>query len=452
MDIRSAIDRSKMSPYQWVIVAVAVFLNALDGYDVLAMAFTATAVTKEFDLSGSQLGWLLSTGLIGMAIGALVLGPFADRYGRRKILILSLSLNTLGLLLSATAGSAVQLGLWRVVTGLGIGGILASITVIVSEYSNNRYRGMAISIYTAGYALGATLGGMGATQLIPAFGWRSVFLVGGLLTLAAIALTAALLPESVDWLRAHRPADAQARVERIARRIGVHNNVQLGPAPVTAATTGRQGSLATLLSRRYRIPSVLLWISFFLIMFGLYFANTWTPRLLVESGMSEQQGLIGGIMLSAGGTVGSVLYGVLTTKWEARPTLTVFTLLSALTFVAFITTTSVPFLAFSSGVLVGVLINGCIAGMYTIAPQTYEPGIRTTGVGWGIGIGRIGAILAPISVGTLLDAGWTPVQLYIGVAAVVGLAALAIWRLRPYEETTSLETTERSPEAPATTG
>lgn len=435
MEIRHAIDSSKMSVYQWIIVAVAVFLNALDGYDVLAMAFTATSVTKEFGLSGTQLGWLLSTGLIGMAVGALIFGPFADRYGRRKMLVLSLTLNMLGLFLSAAAGSVVELGLWRVVTGLGIGGILATVTVIVSEYSNNRYRGMAISIYTAGYALGATLGGMGATQLIPAFGWRSVFLVGGVLTLVAIVVVVTVLPESVDWLRARRPADAQARVERIARRIGLRDDVQLGPAPAITDTNGRQGSLNTLLSRRYRTPSLLLWISFFLIMFGLYFANTWTPRLLVESGMSEQQGIIGGIMLTMGGTVGSVLYGVLTTKWDARTTLAVFTILSALTFIAFITTTSVPLLAFSSGVLVGILINGCIAGIYTIAPQTYEPGIRSTGVGWGIGIGRIGAILAPIAVGTLLDAGWTPVQLYIGVGIAVSLAAFAIWRLRPYEET-----------------
>jgi benzoate transport len=424
-----------MSSYQWLIIAVTTFLNALDGYDVLAMAFTATSVTKEFGLSGTQLGWLLSAGLIGMAVGSLVLGPFADRYGRRKILIVALAINALGLFLSTTANSAFELGLWRVVTGLGVGGILASATVITSEYASARRRGMAVSIFTAGYGIGATLGGMGATQLIPAFGWRSVFLIGGLLTLVAIALVVALIPESVDYLRTRHPQNAVEKLQHIARRMGLEGNVEVHPAPIS---TGRkQGSVATLLSPRYRTASILLWISFFVIMFGFYFANSWTPRLLVESGMTEQQGIIGGLMLTMGGTFGSLLYGALTTRWDERLTLMAFTVLSAVTLVLFITTTSVPLLAFGSGVVVGMLVNGCIAGLYTVAPMTYEPGVRTTGVGWGIGVGRAGAILAPITVGALLDTGWKPPQLYIGVAVVVLLAAVALRRLRPYRETGS---------------
>ncbi|MFE7629271.1 MFS transporter [Kocuria sp. NPDC057446] len=432
MDIRHQIDASRMSSYQWLIIAVTTFLNALDGYDVLAMAFTATSVTEEFGLSGSQLGWLLSAGLIGMAAGSLVLGPFADRYGRRKILVLALAVNALGLFLSTTAGSVLELGLWRVVTGLGVGGILASATVITSEYASTRHRGMAVSIFTAGYGVGATLGGMGATQLIPAFGWRSVFLTGGLLTLVAIGLVLAVLPESVDYLRTRRPAGAVQKLERIARRLRLEGQVELGPVP--AGTGAQHSSVGRLLSSRYRTATLLLWAAFFVIMFGFYFANSWTPRLLVETGMTEQQGIIGGLMLTMGGTFGSLLYGALTTRWDARLTLMAFTVLSAVTLVLFITTTSVPLLAFSSGVVVGMLINGCIAGLYTVAPMTYEPGIRTTGVGWGIGVGRAGAILAPIAVGALLDTGWTPTQLYLGVAVVVALAALALIRLRPYEE------------------
>ncbi|MFW0772264.1 MFS transporter [Paenarthrobacter nitroguajacolicus] len=435
MDIRHQIDASKMSSYQWLIIAVTTFLNALDGYDVLAMAFTATSVSKEFELSGAQLGWLLSAGLIGMAVGSLVLGPFADRYGRRKILIVALAINAVGLFLSTTANSAFELGLWRVVTGLGVGGILASATVITSEYASAGRRGMAVSIFTAGYGVGATLGGMGATQLIPAFGWRSVFLTGGLLTLVAIALVVALMPESVDYLRTRRPEKAAEKLQRIAQRLRLEGDVDLGPAHLS--TGKQQGSVATLLSPRYRTASILLWISFFVIMFGFYFANSWTPRLLVESGMTEQQGIIGGLMLTMGGTFGSLLYGGLTTRWDERRTLMAFTVLSAVTLVLFITTTSLPLLAFSSGVVVGMLVNGCIAGLYTVAPMIYEPGVRTTGVGWGIGVGRAGAILAPIVVGALLDNGWNPTQLYFGVAAVVLLAAVALLRLPPYEEAES---------------
>lgn len=443
MDIRRKIDISKMSAYQWVIVALAAFLNALDGYDVLAMAFTATSVSKEFELTGAQLGWLLSSGLIGMAAGSLLLGPFADRFGRRKILLVAVGINAVGLFLSATANSALELGAWRVITGLGVGGILATVTVITSEYSNLKNRGMAISIYTAGYGVGATLGGMGATQLIPAFGWRSVFLAGGLVTLFAAVLILVILPESVDYYRVRRPKNAEEKLTRIARRIGLKGDVFLGDVPTT--TNSSQGSVTQLLGGRYRVSTILLWVSFFVIMFGFYFANSWTPRLLVESGMTEQQGIVGGLMLTMGGTFGSLIYGVLTIRRNARNTLVVFTILAAVLLVAFITTTSIPALAFLSGVVVGMLINGCVAGLYTVAPQTYAPEVRATGVGWGIGIGRVGAILAPILVGTLLDGGWSPTQLYIGVAVVVALAAFAASRLNPHIDTPLVESATEEP-------
>lgn len=429
MDIRKTIDTTPMSGFQWYIVGLATFLNALDGYDVLAMAFTANAVSGEFGLNGSQLGLLLSAGLVGMALGSLILGPFADKLGRRRILIISLLINLVGLALSATAGSSTELAIWRVVTGIGIGGILATVTVITSEYSNNKNRGMAVSIYTAGYGLGATLGGLLAARLIPEFGWRSVFLAGAAATLASLILVVVSIPESVDYLRVKRPAGAEEKALKIARRIGKPDTIGLGTVnPADSA----QVKLSDLLSGPFKVTTLKLWAAFFFIMFGFYFANSWTPKLLVESGMTENQGIIGGLALTLGGTFGSLIYGVITTRFNSRHTLMVFTVLSALTLVVFITTTSIPMLAFGSGVLVGMLINGCVAGLYTVTPAAYPSALRTTGVGWGIGIGRFGAIFAPITVGALLDAGWTPPSLYAAVAVVVVLAAVALIGIRPY--------------------
>lgn len=428
MDIRKAIDTTPMGGFQWYLIGLATLLNALDGYDVLAMAFSATSVTDEFDLTGSQLGLLLSSGLVGMALGSLILGPFADRLGRRRVLITSLVINCAGLVLSGIAHSPVELGIWRVVTGIGIGGILATVTVITSEFSNNRNRGLSVSIYSAGYGVGATLGGALATQLIPAFGWRSVFIAGALVTLTALVLSVVSVPESVDYLRVKRPAGAEEQLSRIARRLGKVGVTGFGEQEAVA----EQVKLTSLLTGRFRSTTLKLWAAFFIIMFGFYFANTWTPQLLVESGMSENQGIIGGLALTMGGTLGSLLYGIITVRFDARRTLMVFSGVSAVTLVVFITTTSVPVLAFLSGVLVGMLLNGCVAGLYTVTPASYPSALRTTGVGWGIGIGRFGAIFAPITVGALLDAGWTPVTLYTGVAVVVALAGVALIGIRPY--------------------
>lgn len=146
MDLRQRIDTSTMSGYQWLIIGLCTFLNALDGYDVLAISFTSNAVTEEFNLTGTELGVVMSAALFGMAVGALTLGPVADRIGRRPMTILALIVNGAGLFLSTTANSAAELGVWRVVTGLGIGGILVGTNVLSSEYASRKHRGLAISI------------------------------------------------------------------------------------------------------------------------------------------------------------------------------------------------------------------------------------------------------------------------------------------------------------------
>lgn len=428
MDLRERIATSKMSPYQWAIIGMCVLLNALDGFDVLAMAFTANGVTKEFGLTGSELGLLLSAGLIGMAIGSLCLAPLADIIGRRPMILASVGTAAVGMLLSATAGNMVQLGIWRLLTGLGVGCILACTNVIASEYSSRLRRGLSISIYTAGYSIGATLGGAAAVYLQSQSGWRAVFIFGGISTLSVLVLLLFLLPESVDFLVTKRPRNVLDRLNRIARKTG-HPEVTSIEAD-DASAKRKTNPISDLLSASNRRSTLLIWVAFFTMMFGFYFVNSWTPRLLVTAGMSESQGITGGLMLTLGGIFGAVLYGVLSAKWNSKIVLMGFTVLSAIMMVVFISSASVFMLAFAAGILVGVLINGCIAGLYTLAPSLYSTSVRSTGVGWGIGIGRIGAIIAPIMTGALLDASWSAVQLYLAVGAVVLASAGAVGMIR----------------------
>lgn len=438
MDIRQLIDSSRMTTYQWSIIALAAFLNALDGYDLVAMAFTSNAVSEAFGLSGSQLGWLLSSALLGVGVGSIILGPLADRWGRRRLLIIATTIDLVGLILSATADSYSELLIFRFLTGIGVGGVLACVTVIVSENSNARFRGLAMSIYSAGYGLGASLCGLIAARFIPTHGWEMVFIAGAVLTAIALVLTIIFMPESTEFLRTRRAAGDEDRVRAIAARLGHREQVTLGAAPTTAG----ESRIRDLFSPRYLMITIKLWIAFCLINFGFNFANSWTPQLLTETGMSAQQGIIGGIMLSFGGTIGSLIYGVLTTKLEARRTLIAFSLLSAVILVVFITSTSMPSIAFAAGVGVGMLLNGCVTGMYTITPQSYSPTLRATGVGVALAAGRVGAVSAPIIVGYLFDAGWTPTALYTGAAVIVALTAFVLIGLRPYTETVQ----EKQPE------
>ena len=190
--IREALDERPMTGSQVGVVAICVLLNMLDGYDVLAMAFTASGVTAEWGLSGTQLGFLLSAGLFGMAGGSLFVAPTADYFGRRGVILFCFGTITVGMLLSGMSRNAVELGALRTLTGIGIGGLLASASVITSEYSSNRWRTTALSMVTAGYPVGAAIGGAIAAVLIARYGWRSAFYFGALVSLAALPIVALL--------------------------------------------------------------------------------------------------------------------------------------------------------------------------------------------------------------------------------------------------------------------
>ncbi|WP_136611005.1 MFS transporter [Sinomonas albida] len=442
-DIRAHIETSPMRAGQWNIVGLCTLLNALDGFDVLAMAFTSARVSKDFGLSGSELGVLLSAGLVGMALGSLLIGPIADKIGRRPMLLASVGMSAVGMLLSATAAGAVPLGIWRVVTGLGVGGILACTNVLVSEFASKRSRGLAISIVTAGYGVGATIGGAAAVWLQAEFGWHAVFLGGGLVTIVLLALVVGLAPESVDFLATRRPRGYEQKLDRLARRLRLTSVALPEGSPAASATQPARNPLSRLFDASNRRSTLLIWVSFFAVMFGFYFVNSWTPKLLVTAGMTESQGVVGGLMLTLGGTVGSIAFGVFAARLASRVVMIWFTVLAALATAVFISAVGILALAFAVGVLLGGLINGCVAGLYVITPSAYPAAIRSTGVGWGIGVGRVGAILSPTVAGALLDARWTPSGLYLAVGAVVLVAAAAVFLLRPSAAETA--TADRDP-------
>lgn len=430
MDLRQRIDTSPMSGYQWLIIALCTFLNALDGYDVLAISFTSNAVTEEFQLTGTGLGIVMSAALFGMALGALTLGPVADRIGRRRMTIVALVVNGAGLFLSGMAHSAVELGLWRVVTGLGIGGILVGTNVLASEYASRKHRGLAVSIYAAGYGIGASLGGTAMVGLINAFGWRSVFFLGGIMTVAALLLVLALLPESASYLYNRQPKDAQQKVDQIARRLGYDEPIDLTPASAPEQDTEQQTGIRKLFTPQNRRVTIVIWIAFFVIMFGFYFVNSWTPRLMSASGLSENLSMMVTVMLTLGGAIGSLVFGLFTARWATRVVLSRFTVLAAALMAIFVFSAQWTAVVLILGVIVGLFINGCIAGLYVLTPQSYSSGMRSTGAGWGIGIGRFGAIIAPTVTGALMDGGWTPEAIYVSVGVLMLIATVALQCMR----------------------
>lgn len=422
MTLREKIDNSPMGTYQWAIVMMAAVMNFLDGFDVLAIAFTATNISADFGLNKAQFGLLVSAGLAGMVAGSMLLAPLADKFGRRPILLLSVALSAIGLLISGLSASPAVLGFSRAVTGLGVGGILVGTNVITSEYSSKKWRSFAISVYAAGFGIGAMIGGMIAKSLQATYTWHSVYFAGAAMTAVVFVILWIWLPESIDYLNSKQPKDAKARLNNIAQKIGFAGDWEL------TQTTRTQAKLpiSQLFNQKYLRSTLLLWLSFFAIMFCFYFISSWTPALLKEAGMTIEESINVGMMISLGGAAGSLLYGLIASRWSARVVLMCFTVASSVAIVVFILSSANLGIAMALGVVVGALVNGCISGLYTINPATYDADIRNTGVGWAIGAGRAGSVLAPTVAGMLLDAGWEKQSLYIAVAGVMLLATVAL--------------------------
>ncbi|WP_372698675.1 MFS transporter [Arthrobacter sp. JSM 101049] len=415
-EIREKIESSAMSPVQWLVVALCVFLNAQDGFDISAVAYASTGITNDWGLSGTELGAIISSGLVGIVVGAFVMSPLADWIGRRPCIVICLALTAVGMFAASAAAGPGSLTAWRFITGLGIGGVTASINVVVAEYTSPRWRGMSIGIYTAGFGVGATLGGLAAATLLDTQGWRSIFVIGGITSVVAIVLTLLILPESIAFLAQRRGAAALDQVNRILHRMRISPVRQITREVVQRGTENPLGQIAALFGRQLRSRTLLLWAGFFCSMFAFYFLSGWTPRLVVLGGHDASTAALIGSILAIGGSIGSVAFGLLSHRAGTIRLLLIFAALAALVFVGFgLSMDSVPVLLVL-GFSAGLLANGVFVGLFTLAPELYSARIRGTGVGWANGVGRSGSVLAPIVVGVLVDRG-------LGAPVLYGLAA-----------------------------
>lgn len=425
--VQDQINNTPMSGFQVLAVAVCLAINMLDGYDVLVMSFAAPFVAADWAISDTITGLLLSASPIGMALGSLFLAPLSDLFGRRRMTLWSLTAVTAGMLASAVAADYMQLIALRFFTGLGIGAMLASLTVIVSEYSSKRRRTLALSILQAGFPAGALVWGLVAVPIILEFGWRWAFVFGGVLSGLMIPVAMAALPESLDYLLASRPPDALKKVNGLLKRMGKTAVQELEAAP---AEEPRRASIASLFRQGRARNSLLIWVCFFCTLLVFYFFMSWTPKLLIDAGLSKEAGLSGGIVLNAGAIVGGIALGLLASRIRLNWLQSGYALIGGVLLIAFGAWSGELFAALALAFLVGLFGTGCIIGAYAAVPQLYPTEVRTTGTGVAIGLGRWGGVASPTVAGVLLDAGWQGPHLYFMFAIPLFMAAAAAMFLR----------------------
>lgn len=412
--LQHIVDEGPMSALQIFVIGICVFINMLDGFDVLVTAFTASSIAEEWGVPNSNLGMLFSAGLFGMAAGSLFVAPLGDRIGRRSIILLCLSVISAGMFLSALAQSVWQLTLIRAITGLGIGGMLASINVLVAEYSSIKRRAFCISLLQGGYPIGATIGGVITVFLISNYSWRSAFVFGGLISTIIIPFILWRLPESIDYLVVKQPPNALQKINSVLTRMG-HSCLNALPAPTPIEEQLPQ-NVSSLLAPSHRRSTLLIWTAFFMVMFSFYYTLSWTPKLLVEAGLSRKQGISGSVIINMGGVIGALVLGYLAGRLDLQKLIGSYMIVCAVLTSLFGVLSNDLTLALFVAAFLGFFLFGSMIGLYAVAPAIYQAEVRTTGMGWAIGIGRIGAIISPWLAGMLLDAG-------VGVVAMYGIFA-----------------------------
>lgn len=428
-DIRAEIEHGPMSPFQIIAIGICWTINMLDGFDVLAIAFTAPEISNEWGLMPTELGVVFSSGLFGMMAGALFLAPIGDYIGRRLMILGGLLTITFGMLATAYVETMLQIVVTRAITGLGIGAILASLTTMVAEYSSDKHRNFAISFMHMGYPIGAILGGLLSVYLIRELGWQSVYIFGGLASGVMIPLALLFLPESLSYLIEKQPDGCLKSFNRILRRMG-RPSVEAMPA-MRKKVVRAPISVVALFSRNYLGPTIALWVAFFMSMVALYFLLSWTPTVVVDSGLSGDEGRVAGVLINVGGAGFMVLLGWLSSKFDLRRLIQVYLVISAGVIMVFaavpLPTTILMVFAF----LMGIEMAGMV-GLYSIAVRLYPTEMRNTGVGWAIGVGRWGAVFGPIAAGWMIATGldrWTYFLALAAGPAVIAALAIAFIRL-----------------------
>jgi len=405
-------------------VIICVILNGLDGFDVLAITFAAPGIAAQWGIEKAALGAVISTGLVGMAAGSLVLAPLVDIYGRRIMTIASLATMAVGMALSATADSVVMLCIWRLFTGLGIGILLAASNAVAAEFANDRRRTFAVSVMAIGYPLGGVVGGMFAAHLLQSHSWHSVFVFGAIVTAVMILPVLLFVPETIDFIATRNRGDALTHTNKVLRRMG-HNEASAIEPTVRAAGVPTAALFRNNMARR----TVTITTVYFLHVITFYYLIGWIPSLVTSAGFTPSDGSSASVWANLGGAIGGAIFGIVSARTGVKPLLLVVMVAGAVAMVWFGFAPHDLATMKLAGFIADFFINAGIVGLYAVMAIAFPASLRATGTGFAIGVGRGGGILGPIIGGFLLQAGLGPNV----VGSVMGLgtllAAVILWTL-----------------------
>lgn len=429
VNVQTLLNEHPFSGFQWVIFALCFLIVLLDGFDTAAIGYIAPSLIGEWGVSKPALAPVLSAALFGLAAGALFSGPLADRLGRKTVLVGSVAVFAVSCLASGFSPDIWTLAVLRFVTGLGLGAAMPNAVTLMSEYCPDSRRATLTNAMFCGFPLGAAFGGFLAAWMIPHFGWRSVLILGGAAPLLLLVALVVLLPESVRHMVANNyPAE---RIRKVLSRIagdavqGVQRFVmtESKPQPESQASSG----MGVVLSREYRVGSIMLWIAYFMGLVIFYALMNWMPVLFREAGLDPKTGTLVAALFPLGG-VGAVLFGWLMDRFNANRIIAIGYALTA---------ASIWWIGQTAGhlgwlvvavFLAGTIMNTAQSSMPALAAAYYPTRGRATGVAWMLGIGRFGGIAGSFLVAELSarQLGFSEIFAVVAIPGVIAMAALII--------------------------
>jgi len=423
LTVNELIDDRPPSAFQVTTIVLCGFVILFDGFDTQSMGFLVPSIAADFGIPRDSFDYALSAGLFGLMLGAMAAGPIADRWGRKSAIVVSVLVFGVLSLLTSRATSLDELVVLRFLTGLGLGGAMPNAVSLASEYAPRRSQPMFVSAIFVGMASGAVVASAVGRALMPIWGWHAVFVVGGLLPLALALVLLVVLPESLRFL-AVVGADRE-RIAAIVRRIAPDAaHVPLAPPPISERREGLP--VKHLFTEGRAGGTLLLWVPFFMNLLILYFVLSWLPSLLVGAGMPVSAGITAVATFSIGGIIGTLLQGPLMKAFGVYPPMVVEFVAS----VALVALAAQIFASFDLMLVVtfvlGISVQAAQAGLNVLAAMYYPTVMRSTGVGWALGVGRVGAIVGPLIGGAMLKMHWTPREIFLAGAVPAFISAVTV--------------------------
>ncbi|MBB4063998.1 MFS transporter [Gellertiella hungarica] len=432
IDVSEAIDSGPFGRFQWMVVGLCGLLLIVDGYDVFVAGTVLPKLIAEWGLTKPQAGTLQAWALFGMMFGALVFGPLADRIGRKRGIAISFMLFTLSTVMTGFARSPDEFKIFRFIAGLGCGGLMPNAVALMNEYAPKRLRGTMVALMFSGYSIGGMVAAGLGIAIIPALGWQWMFFIAAL-PLAMLPVILWHLPESLGFLiRQGREGEARAVYARLLPEAPLAGDDQLVFVEKKPAST----TVLELFRNQRGLRTAMLWLAFFCCLLLVYLLSSWLPKVLQEAGYAERASLLSLFSLNFGGMVGAIAGGWLGDRFGLPKVVVCFFAAAAIS-IALVGTGLPALLLFLAVFVAGATTIGTQILLYASVAQLYTLSIRSTGLGWASGVGRIGAIVGPTFGGFLL-AQELPLQqnfAIFAIPAVISTLAMLVFALaRPRAE------------------